>query len=88
MIVPFGDADPKDALLGSPSAMSVNLNDVRQANNKLVYIMEDKLGQATEVGLDSLQYTLSHNVLSVTLVVKLDGGITKYKYNVSISFQN
>ena len=85
MVTPVGHPDPKTALLGSSSAVSVNLNHVQQSHNKLVFIMEDKLGQATEVGLDSLQYTLSQNVLSVTLIVTLDDGITTYRYHVSIS---
>ena len=83
--IPFDNPDPKTALLGSSLGVDVNLSDVQPSDNVLRFSMEDNLGEATEVGLDSLEYSLSQTVFSVKLIVTLDDGSTTYKYDVSIS---
>ena len=60
----------------------IDLNDVTLDDGFFDITLEDKLGNATRVGLDSLSYDLSEAVDSVELIVYLESGV-KYKYNAS-----
>ena len=60
----------------------IDLNDVTLDDDFFDITLEDKLGNATRVGLDSLSYDLSEAVDSVELIVYLESGV-KYKYNAS-----
>ena len=60
----------------------IDLNDVTLDGGFFDITLEDKLGNATRVGLDSLSYHLSEDVDSVELIVYLESE-EKYKYNAS-----
>ena len=60
----------------------IDLSSIDLPDNYFDITLEDKLGNATRVGLDSLSYDLSKEVDKVELIVYLESG-TEYKYNVS-----
>ena len=72
--------DAIDVLSGG---RNIDLNNVNLPDGESFDItLEDKLGDATRVGLDSVYYTLSQEVQSVVLIVHLEDG-NEYKYNAS-----
>ena len=60
----------------------IDLNNFNLPDDSFDITLEDKLGDATRVGLDSIYYTLSEEVQSVELIVHLEDG-NEYKYNAS-----
>ena len=60
----------------------INLNAVDLDGDSFDITLEDKLGDATRVGLDSVYYTLSQEVQSVVLIVHLEDG-NEYEYSAS-----
>ena len=61
----------------------IDLNDVDFLPDGYFDItLEDKLGNATRVGLDSVSYDITKAVNKVELIVELESG-TEYKYNAS-----
>ena len=61
----------------------IDLNDVTLDDGFFDITLEDKLGNATRVGLDSLSYHLSEDVKKVELIVHLESG-DEYIYNASL----
>ena len=60
----------------------IDLNAVDLDGDSFDITLEDKLGDATRVGLDSVYYTLSQEVQSVVLIVHLEDG-NEYEYSAS-----
>ena len=60
----------------------IDLNTVDIDGDSFDITLEDKLGDATRVGLDSVYYTLSQEVQNVMLIIHLEDG-NEYEYIAS-----